>query len=136
MELITILKTIMLVQVFTVLLQATFAGVLIDGNAHGASLHELTARVLVILAVVQLLVALALRVRGQAPLWVPISSAGLVAAEVIEFAAGHFHLTALHVPLGVLIFGGVLRVLIWVMKEPAKEQPIRNAELEAGFSHR
>jgi hypothetical protein len=64
-----------------------------------------------------MLLAIALRVKAGCPVWVPVASGGLLAAEIVEFAAGHFHNVALHVPLGVAIFGGVLRQLFWATRE-------------------
>ncbi len=36
-------------------------------------------------------------------------------AEVAEFAAGHLHHVAIHVPLGFAIFGGAIRQLLWAI---------------------
>jgi hypothetical protein len=100
-----------------VLLQAGFAGMMISGNPTAANLHEFTAKILVLLAFFQMLLAIALRIKAGCPLWVPVASGGLLTAEIIEFSTGPFHHVALHVPLGVAIFGGVLRQLFWAMRE-------------------
>jgi len=50
-------------------------------------------------------------------MWVPVASGVLLAAEVIEFALGHFHSVALHVPLGLAIFGGAIVQLLWSLQE-------------------
>lgn len=113
------LRIIMAVHVSTLLIQAAFAGMMIGGNHQAQNWHELTAKILVLLAFGQTLVAIALRVNARCPLWVPMASAGLLAAEIIEFSAGHFHHAALHVPLGVAIFGGALRQLLWATREAA-----------------
>ncbi len=107
----------MAVQAATILIQATFSGMMIGGSQQAAYLHELTAKILVLVSLGQTLLAIALRAKGRCPLWVPMASGGLLAAEVIEFSAGHFHYAALHVPLGVAIFGGALRQLLWAMRE-------------------
>lgn len=111
------LRIVMALHVSILLIQATFAGMMIGGNHQAHNLHELTAKVLVPLAFVQVLIAIALRVNARCPLWVPMASAGLLVAEIIEFSAGHFHNAALHVPLGVAIFGGALRQLLWATRE-------------------
>jgi hypothetical protein len=87
------------------------------GDAESLILHERTAKSLVLLACAQLAVAIYLRMRSECPRWLPVASAGLLLAEVIEFAAGHLHNVALHVPLGVAIFGGMLRQLLWSTAE-------------------
>jgi hypothetical protein len=86
--------------------------------------HERTAKLLVIMAGVQLLVAIYMRLRTLCPLWVPLASAGLLLAEVIEFAAGDMHNVALHIPLGVAIFGGFLRQLLWSTREANHPRPV------------
>lgn len=103
--------------VLTMLIQAAFAGRMLGGDGRALNLHEATAKILVLLACGQVLLASALRVKARCPLWVPLASAGLLAAEVLDFAAGHYHNVALHVPLGVAIFGGALRQLLWSMQD-------------------
>lgn len=110
-----VLRGGMAVQVATILVQATFAGMMIGGSRHAAPLHELTGKLLVLVCLGQMLLAVALRVKGRCPLWIPVAS-GVLAAEVLEFSAGHFHHVALHVPLGVAIFGGALRQLLCVVQ--------------------
>lgn len=129
MRLLKTLRIILLVHVSILLIQALFAGIMIGGDHRGAILHEFTARVLVPLALFQMVVAIALKAKARCPAWVPIASGGILAAEVIEFSAGHFHYVALHVPLGVAIFGGVLRQLLWAAREAT---PISASETSGG----
>jgi hypothetical protein len=117
MQLLNSLRIVMIVHVLTLLLQATFAGMMIGGNHQAAHLHEFAAKILVPLAFFQMVLAITLRVAARCPLWVPVASGALLAAEVVEFSAGHFHNVALHVPLGVAIFGGALRQLLWATRE-------------------
>jgi hypothetical protein len=108
-------RLILFATVLTMVVQATFAGRMLAGDSLSANLHEFTAKVLVLLGCTQTLSAIALRVKKHCPRWVPIASLGLVAAEVAEFAAGHLHHVAIHVPLGVAIFGGAIRQLVWAV---------------------
>ena len=117
-----LLRLILVVSVITMVVQATFAGRMLGGDGRSLSLHELTAKVLVLLGVAQVLVALAMFFKKQCPPWVPIASFGLLAAEVTEFAAGHLHHVAIHVPLGLAIFGGAVRQLIWAVGERRTEE--------------
>ncbi len=117
MRLLRTLRAVLFLHVLTILIQAGFAGIMIGGDHRGVILHAFRARILVPLAFFQMLLAIALRVNARCPVWVPIASGGLLAAEVIEFSAGHFHNAALHVPLGVAIFGGALRQLLWATRE-------------------
>lgn len=68
------------------------------------------------MASLQIVLAVALRIREGCPRWVPVASGALLAAEVIEFSAGHFHYMMLHVPLAAAIFGGALRQLTWASR--------------------
>jgi hypothetical protein len=124
MRLLKGLRIVMIVHVLTILLQAAFAGMMIGGDRHAAYLHESTAKILVPLTFLQMLLAIALRVKAGCPLWVPVTSGTLLAAEIIEFSSGHFHNVALHVPLGVAIFGGALRQLLWAMREATATQEL------------
>src|SRR5690349_5238039 len=79
MPLLNGLRIVMIVQVLTLLLQATFAGMMIGGNHQAANLHEFTAKILVPLALVQTVLAIVLRVQARCHLWVPVASAALFA---------------------------------------------------------
>jgi hypothetical protein len=117
MDLSKILRFVLITNVLTMLLQATFAGRMLGGDIQSASLHESAAKLLVVLACIQLALAIALKIKKRCPVWIPIASGGLLIAEVLEFAAGHVHNVALHVPLGMAIFGGMLRQLLWSMRD-------------------
>jgi len=104
-------------QVLLMLIQAAFAGRLLAGHLEAVHMHEFTAKVLVLLAAFLCLVALTLRAKAIVPPWVIIAAVLLVAAEIVEFAAGARHNVALHVPLGVAIFGGALRQLLWAVRD-------------------
>jgi len=108
------LRAILIVSVVTMLVQASFAGRMLGGDDRSADLHEQAAKVLVILAATQCVVAFALLLKNQIPRWIPFASLGLLAAEIAEFAAGHLHHVAIHVPLGLAIFGGAIRQLFGV----------------------
>ena len=119
-----IYRGVLIVNVTAMLLQSLFAGKLLGGDAGSLLLHERTAKFLVLLAVAQLMLAVYLRMRSNFPRWIPIASAGLLLGEVIEFAAGDLHKLAVHVPLGVAIFGGMLRQLLWSAGPSAHSAPL------------
>jgi hypothetical protein len=124
MELSKLYRGVLLVNVAGMLLQSVLAGRIIAGSGHALVFHERTAKLLVMMACVQLLVAIYMRLRTPCPLWVPLASAGLLLAELIEFAAGDMHSVALHIPLGVAIFGGFLRQLLWSTREANHTRPV------------
>ena len=120
-----IYRGVLIVNVSAMLLQSVFAGRLLGGDARSLLLHERTAKFLVLLAIAQLMLAIYLRIPSDFPRWIPIASAGLLLAEVIEFAAGDLHRLAVHVPLGVAIFGGMLRQLLWSARAPGHSAPLQ-----------
>ena len=117
MRLLKILRIVLVLNVLIMLIQAAFAGRMLGGDDQAANLHEFTAKVLVLLAGTQVALAVSLKRKVGCPTWIPVASGALLAAEVLEFALGHFHNVALHVPLGMAIFGGALRQLVWSMRE-------------------
>jgi hypothetical protein len=117
MRLLRSLRVILVLNVLIMLVQAGFAGRMLSGDGWGAFLHENTAKALVLLACCEVMLTITLRIKLGCPLWVLLASATLLVAEVVEFAAGHVHNVALHVPLGVAIFGGALRLVFWSMRE-------------------
>ncbi len=116
MVMIKMLRAILIVSVITMLAQASFAGRMLGGDHRSADFHKLTAKMLVILAGTQTVVAAASFLRKLIPLWIPLASFGLLISEVLEFAAGDLHHVAIHVPLGLAIFGGAIRQFLGVMQ--------------------
>ena len=108
-----IMRIVLIGSVLTMLVQATFAGKMLGGDDQAANLHEMTAKVLVLLGCVQLGMAILLRSMNLCPRWLVAASALLLIAEVAEFAMGHLHYVMVHVPLGVGIFGGAVRQQVW-----------------------
>lgn len=118
-------RTFLVLNLLTMLLQAAFAGRMIGGDARAFPMHAATAKVLVLLAGGLVLLATYMKFQSHCPAWVLIASGVLLAAEVIEFAAGHLHRVDLHVPLGVALFGGPLRLLIWSLQTRAATPAIQ-----------
>jgi hypothetical protein len=125
MQLLRNLRFALILNVLTMLLQAGFAGRMLGGDRWAVNLHETTAKCLVLGAWGLLALSTALRVKSLCPLWVPLISGALAAAEVLEFAAGQFHKIALHVPLGVAIFGGALSLMFWSVREKRVTREVR-----------
>jgi hypothetical protein len=125
MRLMTMLRIVLILNVLTMLLQALFAGRMLGGDDQSTNLHEFTAKALVLLTASQIVLAILLRLRRGCPTWVPAAGGVLLAAEVLEFALGHFHSVALHVPLGLAIFGGAIRQLLWSLQEARQASELR-----------
>jgi hypothetical protein len=108
-----------IINVVAMLMQAWFAGGIVGGMNSAPALHLGMAKFLVIWGGVQVMLALGMKAKGLAPRWLPIATAGVLAAEICEFGLGHFHSLVLHVPLAVAIFGGALRQFLWALRTPA-----------------
>ena len=113
MKLLGFLRGMIVTNLLLILLQAVFAGRLIEGDARSLMLHGLTARLLVLCGLIQLGVAVQLWRKGIAPRGFAFASAGFVVGLVLTFGAGELHLPALHVPLAIMLFGGLVRQMLW-----------------------
>ncbi|OBF04234.1 hypothetical protein A5730_19045 [Mycobacterium sp. ACS4054] len=99
------------------LAQAVFAGSFLGGQYNALLLHSAGAKVTTVLSVVQVAVLVILN-RTGGPRW-PIAVGALVTILfVAEFASGELRLTGLHVPLGVLLIVGILRLTAAVWRLP------------------
>src|SRR5260370_42619744 len=107
-----IMRIVLIGSVLTMLVQATFAGKMLGGDDQAANLHEMTAKVLVLLGCVQLGMAILLRSMNLWPRWLVAASALLLIAEVAEFALGHLHYVTVHVTIGGGIFGEAVRHML------------------------
>jgi hypothetical protein len=104
------------------LTQAVFAGSFLGGQYNALMLHSLGAKASTLLSVVQVIV-----------LWFVSRSGGprsLVARGILvtilliaEFASGELRLTALHIPLGVLLIIGIVQVTASVWRLPLTAGP-------------
>jgi hypothetical protein len=119
------LRAVASVHATLVLLQAAFAGRFLAGDAAGLRLHERNADLIVTLALVQLVVALLAWRPGRGPGWPALASLALLVAEVTQMAFGYEGRLAVHVPLGVFIFGLAVALALasWRRPRPASQVP-------------
>ena len=104
------LRIAIALQTLTIFLQAVSAGLLLT-SSYGETLHSAGARVMYGASMLYLLAAvLAWKPGGGSPRAVWYASGFLVLASV-QVVAGIAHLSPVHVPLGVLMFGASLVAL-------------------------
>jgi hypothetical protein len=90
----------------SVLAQAVLAGLFLDGNDAWRDWHATNGMVLVpLLALVQVVLAMLVWRSARGPGWPAIVSVGLLLAILLQIAMGQAGQLAVHVPLGVSIFG-------------------------------
>ncbi|MGV9692548.1 hypothetical protein ACWDUX_25965 [Streptomyces sp. NPDC003444] len=98
------LRTAIVLQTLTLFLQAVSAGLLLTSSA-GGTLHDVGARVMYGAAMLYLLAAvLAWKPGGGSvrPVW---HASGFLVLASVQVVVGIAHVPAVHVPLGVLMFG-------------------------------
>ncbi|MGA8544264.1 MAG: hypothetical protein WB785_03275 [Mycobacterium sp.] len=109
------------------LTQAVFAGSFLGGQYNALMLHSLGAKASTVLSVVQVIVLWFVS-RSGGPRSLVAVAALVTVLLVAEFASGELRLTALHVPLGVLLITGILQLTasVWrlPLTTPAREQPL------------
>ncbi|MFI7638971.1 hypothetical protein [Nonomuraea sp. NPDC049400] len=100
----TFLKAAVALQTLSLFFQATTAGMLLS-SSHGSELHHIGSPVMYGASILYVLAAiLAWRPGGGSPRPILYATGFLVLASV-QVALGIAHMTSLHVPLGVLMFG-------------------------------
>ncbi|RSN11640.1 hypothetical protein DMB42_13785 [Nonomuraea sp. WAC 01424] len=94
------LRIALAAQTVALLIQAVTAGLLLS-SAGGRAVHSATA--LAVAATVLLYLVAAVMTRERAAI---MAAAGMLVMTLVQMALGMAHVKILHVPLGVLMFGG------------------------------
>ncbi|WP_224283552.1 hypothetical protein [Streptomyces sp. LS1784] len=119
----TFLRVCVALQTATVFLQAVSAGLLLS-TSYGETLHSVGARVMYGASMLYVLAAvLAWRPGGGSPRPILYASGFLVLASA-QVVLGIAHVPSVHVPLGVLVFGLSVAVLV---RMPAARSAQRTA---------
>ena len=103
------LRWLMIVNLGFVALQALSAGFFLSGDGRGVNAHAAGAIALQCGALIQAVSALVLWRRRRLPGWVAGNCAVLLVIVFLEAGLGHSKRYWLHLPLGVLMFGGLTR---------------------------
>lgn len=106
---ITLIQRLVLMNLGLVAVQALSAGFLMSGYGRALAIHAAVALALQAGALVQAIVALSLRRRQRVPASVAATSVGLLLFVFLQMGLGHNRIYWLHVPIGVGLFGGLIR---------------------------
>ena len=99
--------------VLWLLAAAVFAGLLLDGGDAWRDWHATNGMlVLPLLALTQVVLAVLVWRRRRGPGWLAVASVGLLLALQVQSVLGMTSRLALHVPLGMAIFGLVGTLLV------------------------
>ncbi|WP_173530234.1 hypothetical protein [Nonomuraea antri] len=104
--------------------QPVFAGVYLTGDFDSLRRHAIGADVTTSIGYLQLIVAIVLWVRLRRA-WPFLATAGVVAAENVQYFAGLDGALWLHVPLGVMSVAAVVVQFISVWRRPLTPVPAR-----------
>ena len=93
--------------------QAVLAGLFLDGGDAWRGWHAVNGMlVLPLLALIQVVLAVLVWRRGHGPGWLAVASVGLLVALLVQNVMGMTSQVAVHVPLGLAIFGLVATLLV------------------------
>jgi heme A synthase len=106
------MRWLVLINLGLVVLQALSAGFLMSGSGPAVIIHARVALALALGAVMQAVAAVVLWRRDRVPAWVARAGVGLLVIVVLQISAGHTKRYWLHVPIGVGLFGGLIRQTI------------------------
>ncbi|WP_405006698.1 hypothetical protein OHV13_23695 [Kitasatospora purpeofusca] len=100
----TLLRSSIALQTLAIFYQATTAGLLLS-TSYGETLHSVGARVMYGASMVYLLAAILAWRPGGGPARPILYATGFLVLASVQVVLGVTHHPALHVPLGVLMFG-------------------------------
>lgn len=107
----TAFKVVTVLNTLAVLAQAVTAGQLMSGGA--ASLHGTGAGVVHALGLVQLIAAVLLWRPGRGAGWPALAGLAVLLLGFVQSAMGGSGILAVHVPLGMALFGLSVWLLVW-----------------------
>ncbi|RJL34319.1 hypothetical protein [Bailinhaonella thermotolerans] len=112
------LRSAITLQAALVLVQAVTAGQILTGAAAGV--HQTGATALHVVALVQLIAAVLLWRPGGGPGWPALASLVVMVAGFMQSATGGMGNLAVHVPLGMTVFGLAVALLVWTWRPAAR----------------
>ena len=118
--------------ILAVLLQAITMGLYLSGHDSMLSLHRTGAILTAVLALLQVIAALLYFAGNRSASPILATSVAMLVALILQLSFGFAHNVAIHIPLGVVIFGGLARLALLVAAEgPTKDAVAVPEEAEA-----
>jgi hypothetical protein len=109
-----LLRTVLLLHILGILMQATLAGEFLSGADSAVQIHEITGWVVAALGLLQILLAIPAK---SAPLWFVIASVGTFLGEALQVGTGYGRFLNVHIPLAILIFGLIIWQTTWLFRQ-------------------
>ncbi|GAA3670362.1 hypothetical protein GCM10022224_038210 [Nonomuraea antimicrobica] len=113
------LRAVAVLHVVALLFQAVTAGMLLS-SPGGRALHATSGMALAVIGLLHVVTAILVRWPGGGSARFIGPAAGLLVFTVVAMVLGMAHVKVVHLPLGVLLFGGGVAQLIRVMARPGK----------------
>ncbi len=117
-------------QAVALLALALLAGLALSGSKAALEAHMAVGGATILLSIIQAVAALLLRRSGQIPRWPVVASVGFVIGDAVQMAAGRLQLFALHLPLGVGLFGAAIGLAIYARRRQSRN--VVTAGIRAG----
>ncbi len=102
--------------------QAVAAGAVLQASTVGLTVHQAVGGTLLLVAMLQVPVAVLAWRPGRLPAWPIVLSGALVVVEIAQVAFGGAGVLAVHVPLGVTIVGTTVSLAVWAVR--ARPAPV------------
>ena len=106
----------MLLHLLAVFTQAVFAGQFLSGKDGAVLFHESAAWTVAFIGLAQVICAAMMKLPPGASLTLILSSALIFLAEALQVGTGYLRFLGVHIPLAVLIAGGVAAQAVRVLR--------------------
>jgi hypothetical protein len=110
------LRVVAVLHALSFIAQPILAGLFLSGQDTAIDIHATNAMIVVTLCLVMAVLAFPLWRTGKVPRAAFTVSVALLVVEVLQMGAGFGHVMWVHVPLGVLMMGGVAQVMPLIMR--------------------
>jgi hypothetical protein len=110
------LRVVAVLHVLSFLLQPILAGLFLSGQDTAIDMHATNATIVVALCLVMTILAFLVWRRHLVPRAAFTTSAALLVVEILQMGAGYAHVMWIHIPLGVLMMGGVAQLMPLIMR--------------------
>lgn len=128
----TLFRVVVVLHAAMALAQPVAAGAILQASTLGLAVHQAVGGVLLLVAFVQVPVAVLAWRPGRLPAWPVAVSVGLVVVETAQVALGATGVLAVHVPLGVAIVGAAVGLACWAVRARPVARATRGPVIVAG----
>ena len=122
------LRVVAVLHALSFFLQPILAGLFLSGQDTAVDMHATNAMIVMTLCLIMAVLAYPVWRRGLVVRQVFTTSVALFIVEFIQMMVGFGHIMWLHIPLGVLMMGGIAQLMPMVMRSQPVAVPVPVAE--------